>query len=107
MRVLTRVQRATSVTEPRQLLPRMVNGRLNLSRCFLVHFTALTRPGAEIGINETKVVEKTVFFIPHITMARIVTKTGKDMAQRGLDPAKFPLIAYADTELASTKMLVI
>jgi N-methylhydantoinase A len=69
-----------------------LGGRMVLDRAAACE--ALTRLGAGIGIDGTDTAERTAFAMLRIATARMATEIGKALAQRGLDPAEFTLIAY-------------
>lgn len=66
---------------------------------------ALIRLGEGIGIAGANAAERTAFAMLRITTAKMATEIGKAMAERGLDPAEFTLIAYGGAGPAQAAML--
>ncbi len=66
---------------------------------------ALTRLGLGIGIDGADAAEQTAFAMLRIATARMATEIEKAMAQRGLDPAEFTLIAYGGAGPAQAAIL--
>lgn len=66
---------------------------------------ALTKLGKGIGIEGADSAEQTAFAMLRIATAKMATEIGKAMAERGLDPADFTLIAYGGAGPAQAAML--
>jgi len=66
---------------------------------------ALERLGPGIGIDGADAAEQTAIAMLRIATARMATEIEKAMAQRGLDPADFTLMAYGGAGPAQAAML--